>query len=55
METNTQDIDWEMALKRIEISQIVVSAILEACPTNVLEGRRREDGSLHIKDIIKLN
>ena len=58
MKTNTQenieDIDWEMALKRIEISQIVASVILKSGPTDILEDCKRKDGSLHMKDIIKL-
>lgn len=54
MENIAEDIDWEMALKRIQISQIVASTILKSGDQNLLENCRREDGSLHMKDIIKL-
>lgn len=54
METNTQDVDLELALKRIQISQIVANTIVNAGPDDMVENCRREDGSFHMKDIIRL-
>ena len=47
-----EDIDLELALKRIQISQVVANTILRCGDPVLLESSRRDDGSLHMKDLI---
>lgn len=51
---NGNDTTMELALKRLRIVDFVSRGIVNSAPPALLEGSRRKDGSLHIKDIIQL-